>query len=255
MKTVLITGATSGIGRQLAQDYASQGVTVVACGRNHLVLNSLAQRFACVIPLQFDITDLDASKQAISSLNVTPDLWVLNAGDCEYIDNGIVDAGLVKRVFDVNVIGLANMVEACQDRFQAGHRIAVIGSIAGEVLLPRAEAYGASKAAVSYFANTLRLALKPKGIEVTTVYPGFVKTPLTDKNTFPMPMLVTAEQASKAIRGGLHDGKTSIYFPKLFTSILRVIGALPYSWQNLIVGRLIQSPSQRHSKHSNGSTS
>lgn len=241
MSCVFITGATSGIGLQLTKDYAQAGWQVIACGRNKDKLKELQDTHHTVTGLAFDVTDLDAAKAALKDLSTEPQLWILNAGDCEYIDDGVIDAALVKRVFDINVIGLVNTIEACQPRFSQGHRVAIVGSIASEMALPRAEAYGASKAAVSYLARTLQVDLRPKGVEVSVIYPGFVATPLTDKNTFPMPMMVSVEQASQAIRLGLSKGRPHIYFPAKFTSILRLIGLLPYRWQNTIAAKLMAS--------------
>ncbi len=241
MKQVLITGATSGIGYQLAQDYAQQGWDVIACGRNVEVLNQLHDRYSNVMGMSFDITDIDQTINALATLPFVPSLWILNAGNCEYIDDGQMDSQLVSRVFETNVLGLSNVIQAIQTHLSSGHRVAVVGSIASEVALPRAEAYGASKAAVSYLARALRLDWKTQGIEVSTIYPGFVATPLTDKNTFPMPMIITVEEASKAIREGLAKGLSNIYFPKRFTWILRFIGSLPYTWQHAITTQLFRS--------------
>ncbi len=241
MSSVLITGATSGIGRQLAEDYAKKGWQVIACGRNQEILIQLGQRYSNLETLSFDITNLEQTSEVISHLPFEPELWILNAGNCEYIDDGQMDSLLLSRVFETNVLGLANIIQVIQPHLRAGHRVAIVGSIASEVALPRAEAYGASKAAVSYLARALRLDWRDKGIEVTTIYPGFVATPLTDKNTFSMPMIITVEEASAAIQSGLNKGCSNIYFPKRFTWILRFIGMLPYSWQHAVTSQLFRS--------------
>ena len=237
--SVLITGATSGIGRQLALDYANSGWKVIACGRNDVVLAELEDASKNISTLRFDVTQYEETLQTLSELPFIPDNWIFNAGDCEYMDDGVVDAKLMARVMNVNVVGVANCVEACQRRFERGQRVVIVGSIASEVALPRAEAYGASKAAVSYFARTLAVDLKKKGIKVVTVFPGFVETPLTDKNTFDMPMIVSVKQASSAIRKQLDANKSLIYFPARFTGILRFISLLPYSWQARLTAKLV----------------
>ncbi len=238
---ILITGASSGIGRQLALDYAATGCHVWACGRNSERLEALEKTSHYIHALSFDIHDIQQTRSALSELSPVPTLWIFNAGDCEYIDDGVMDAELVKRVFQTNVIGLLNCIESSQHLYSQGHRLAIVGSIASEVALPRAEAYGASKAAVSYISRTLALDLHSKGIAVSTIFPGFVQTPLTDKNTFPMPMIVPVEQASQAIIKGLNKQKSAIYFPRRFTSILRFVALLPYAWQQSVVQKLLRS--------------
>ncbi len=238
-KTVLITGATSGIGQQLAIDYAKRGFNVIACGRNQSQLDMLSSAYNHVETLAFDITNREQTLQQLSELKWTPDIWLLNAGNCEYLDNGVMDAELFERVIQVNLVGVANCIQAIQPHFQAGQSLAFVGSIASEVALPRAEAYGASKAALSYLARSIAQPLKRKGVRVTTIYPGFVETPLTDKNTFDMPMMVSAAQASRSIQTQLDKGKTSIFFPFVFTALLRFISLLPYSWQVKLTEKLI----------------
>ncbi|MEW4557225.1 SDR family oxidoreductase, partial [Vibrio cholerae] len=216
MTAVFITGATSGIGKQLALDYAKQGWQVIACGRNQSVLDSLHTQYANIFPLAFDVTDHPGTKAALAQLPCQPELWILNAGDCEYIDDGKMDVTLMARVFNINVLGVAAVIEGIQPHLSRGHRVAIVGSIASELALPRAEAYGASKAAVAYLARTLQLDWRPLGIEVTTIFPGFVATPLTDRNTFAMPMIITVERAAQEIKAGLERGVSQLYFPKRF---------------------------------------
>lgn len=238
MKTVLITGSTSGIGHQLARDYADSGWQVVACGRNGAALAELGRYSPHMYTLCFDVTDYQQTQEALQTLPVVPELWILNAGDCEYLDNGKMDARLFQRIMNVNVVGMANCIEAFQPYFSAGQTLVMVGSVASEVALPRAEAYGASKAAVSYLARSLAVDLQPQGIRVVCAYPGFVATPLTEKNTFSMPMLISVQQASAALRKQIRQGKRSIYFPARFTALLRLISLLPYAWQVKLAGRL-----------------
>lgn len=246
MKTVLITGATSGIGRQLALDYATDGWQVVACGRNISALAELEQLSTHISTLQFDVTRLASVSEAINQLHVQPSLWILNAGTCEYIEHGEIDSSLIARVMAVNFAGVVHCLEAIQHHLQAEQRVAIISSIAGETALPRAEAYGASKAAISYLARSLRMDWAPRGIKLSLIYPGFVATPLTAKNDFPMPMMITAEQASKRIRRALASGRAHIYVPARFTAMIRVLALLPYSWQQKLLGRTVRTAG-RHS--------
>lgn len=240
MGGVLITGATSGIGRQLALDYAQSGQRVIACGRSQSALQSLCDASPLITALQFDVTDYGEVQRCLSHLPFIPNLWIFNAGCCEYIENGQVDAQLIASVFAVNFQGVVNCIAASQAHYCSGHKVVVVSSIAGELALPRAQAYGASKAALSYFCRSLAIDLAPQNIAVVTVCPGFVQTPMTDKNTFAMPMLISVTNASQSIRRQIARGKSTLYFPWLFTGMVRVIAALPYSWQRWLMGRWVR---------------
>lgn len=237
MQQVLITGSTSGIGKQLAEDYCAAGWQVIACGRNQEVLAQLAEYG--MQTLCFDIGDKEQVKASFDSLQQLPQLLIFNAGTCEYIDRGRIDSDLFKRVFDSNIMGLMYCIEATQDRMSAGTRVAIMGSSSSYFPFTRAEAYASSKAAISYFARSWAVDVADQGIAVSLISPGFVKTPLTDLNDFPMPMLVTTEQASDAIRRGLAKGKTEVHFPRRFSYLLKFFEMLPYSWQFHISKRLV----------------
>lgn len=235
MQQVLITGATSGIGQQLALDYARQGWIVWACGRNQAALTELKQRGGeHLLPLCFDVNQAQDIAHAANRIHEL-DLLILNAGTCEYIDDAKqFDGALFERVMQTNVVSLGYCLQHLLPLLKRGGKLALMGSSASYLALPRAEAYGASKAAVSYLARTLAIDLKSQGIEVSLISPGFVNTPLTAKNDFAMPMSIDVERASAAIRAGLAKGRFDVHFPKKFTLILKTLAMLPeFIWQRL----------------------
>ncbi|MBB1201808.1 SDR family NAD(P)-dependent oxidoreductase [Enterobacteriaceae bacterium 89] len=238
MKTVLITGASSGIGEGLAKSWADDGYHVIACGRDPLRLDALHQYSELITVRLFDMTDREACQMALA--DCAAELVILCAGTCEYLDHGVIDAARVEKVMSTNFMGPVNCLAALQNRLSPGSRVVLVSSMAHWLPFPRAEAYGASKAALSWFAQSLRLDWEPKGIAVTVVYPGFVDTPLTRKNDFAMPGLVSVEQAVTAIRRGLAKGKSQIVFPTAFGLQLRLLHALPSFVQRVLLRRMVR---------------
>jgi short-subunit dehydrogenase len=237
---ILITGATSGIGKQLALDYQKDGHEIWAIGRNQEALDELAE--AGFHTARLDLSDRTESLQWFSTLSAV-DLAVLNAGSCEYIDLPEFDSALVSRVMRANVESVAISIEGILPALRNGTNphLVVVGSSASYLPLPRAEAYGSSKAAVAYMVNTLRLDLHRENIAVSLVSPGFVETPLTRKNDFPMPFQVSVQEASKRIRNGIAKRKNEIHFPKRFTYILKALSMLPNSIWNALGKRLVKN--------------
>ena len=231
-RRVLITGASSGLGRQLALDYQQAGWQVWGCGRDAQRLEQLAQ--AGITPLAFDGRDGAAMRDIAAQLPPL-DLLILNAGTCEYmtLEDGF-DGELFARVIETNLVATGLALAAFLPLLGRGARLAIVSSSVSWLPLPKAEAYGASKAALDYLAATLRLDLQAKGVGVTLIRPGFVQTPLTAKNDFPMPCLVAVTEASRIIRAGLAAGDNQIHFPRRFIWLLRLLGALPVSlWLRL----------------------
>ena len=242
MKQILITGATSGIGEQLALDYAKQSWLVYACGRNSQKLDSLAEKNANIRSLAFDVTELEQIQSAVQKLEGQLDLLVLNAGNCEYIDNPMeFDAALFERIIKVNLVSLGYCLEKCLPKIKSGGQLAIVSSSAAYLPFPRATAYGSAKAGASYLAKTLAIELKPHNIDVSLVSPGFVKTPLTEKNEFDMPMRVSVDYASQAIIKGLAKRKKEVHFPSRFTFILKLLAALPAPIWRAIAGKMISA--------------
>lgn len=236
---VLITGATSGIGRQLALDYVAAGHHVVACGRNAEKLSALANDVAdknLLTVAIFDVTDKQKTREILQETLASKaeplDVAILNAGVCEYIDNAKeFEIELVERVFAANFFGVVNCISALLPKLQKGSNLVVVDSMARQFPFTRAEAYGASKAAVHYFASALRSDIADTGIQVITVSPGFVETPMTDANDFEMPMRISVAKASQAMRKGIAKGKMHIAFPTVFGFILATLQRLPYRLQ------------------------
>lgn len=224
MARILITGATSGLGEALALLAAKEGHSVIACGRNQKKLNSLAE-VNNIETCQFDVTDMLSTSDALA--DITCDIAVLNAGTCEYVDINQVEPEMFKRVFDANVFGVVNVMTALLPQMSSGSKLVFVDSLARLLPFTRSQAYGASKAALNYIAKTMEVDLASRGIKVQSISPGFVKTPLTDKNDFPMPMLITSEQAARYMLKGILSKSASVYFPRRFSAIIRFLNFLP----------------------------
>lgn len=224
--SVLITGASSGIGLALAEYYSNEH-KVIACGRTPGKLESLFGDKDNVTTVCFDI----CSKQQVlaSAENVeTLDLLILNAGDCEYMEQVVpFDSDKFERVLQVNLLGLGYCLEAYLNKLKAGGQLVIVSSSVVITPFPRSQAYGASKAAVSYLAQSLALDLIEKEIDVTLVEPGFVETPLTDKNKFNMPFLVPVNKAAIIIAKGVTRRKSRIRFPASLMFVLHLLSFFP----------------------------
>ena len=245
-ENIWVTGGSSGIGRELACMLSDMGNYVIISGRDK---NKLEQTRAHdrkrIISLTCDVADEDSMKAASKELqNLTDSLdkAIFCAGTCEYVDNvSQLDPALFRRVFDANFFGVVNCVEVAmpflKNAQKRGH-IVGISSLSSVVPFPRAEAYGASKAALDYFLESLRMDVYQHNIDVSLVSPGFVDTPLTARNDFSMPFLMDAKQAASIIIKGVNKRKKHIVFPKRLAWLLEMGSLFPGLWFRLMQDRM-----------------
>lgn len=233
---VLITGASSGIGAALARHYAAPGRVLSLHGRD-------AARLAAVA------TEAEAAGAEVATAlgdvrdRATLAAWLEARDAAQPLDLVIANAGVSGRPAEetiaVNVLGVINTIEPILPAMRERRHgtVAIISSLAAWRGLPTAPAYGASKAAVRLWGEGLRARLRPSGIRVCVVCPGFVATPLVQANPFPMPLLMDADRAARRIARGLARGRARIAFPLRLYALIRLIAALPPAWTDPFLAR------------------
>ena len=245
-RTILITGATSGIGAALAREYASDGRLLALTGRNAERLSQVAEacrlKGADVREKVLDVRDSAELSQWIEEIDTAfpLDLVIANAGISAGTGDGGEDEAQLHSIFDVNVAGVANTVHAAVELMsrRGSGQIALMASLAGFRGFPGAPAYCASKAAVRVWGEALRGSLHAKGVRVSVICPGYVRTPMTDVNDFPMPLLMSAERAATLIRRGLKRDRARIVFPLRLYWAVRLIASLPPALVDPLLRRL-----------------
>ncbi|WP_375739295.1 SDR family NAD(P)-dependent oxidoreductase [Pseudomonas boanensis] len=249
MSRIWLTGGSSGIGAALAEILLEEGHQLALSARQIAPLQAIAERFPTqVLVAAGDINDRQHVAEIgrrIEHMWGALDLAILNAGTCEYLEPGRFDAELVERVVRTNLLGASHCVQVALPLLRRGERphLAVVCSAVTWLALPRAGAYGASKAALRYLIESLRIDLAAEGIDVTLVSPGFVDTPLTHRNDFPMPMCWSAQRAARRIAAHLRKRPLEIAFPLPFILAIRLLGSFPARWR-LALGRRLARPQQ-----------
>ena len=251
---IWLTGASSGIGEALVRELAGHGHNLVISGRREQPLKELAMNWPAQIHTAVaDTTNREELSALAGSLNHFGDLdmVILNAGTCEYLEVAEFDSSVIETNLTTNVLGTARCLDIALPALRATRAkgkpasVVIVSSSAWWFPFSRAEGYGASKAALTYLAQSLRADLAAEGIEVVVVSPGFVKTPLTDRNDFPMPFMVSAEDAARRIHQGLAKGKREIAFPRRFTWTLKALGCLPQG----LIDRMAASMARKTDTH------
>jgi NAD(P)-dependent dehydrogenase (short-subunit alcohol dehydrogenase family) len=241
-----VVGASSGIGKAVALELARRGWTVAISARREEELIRIVGEAAGlpgrIVAFPLDVTDGEAAARVFGAVEAAMGpvaLVFLNAGIAPYVQAPNLDLGAIRKVIDVNLYGVFAGLAAALPAMAARGRgqIAVTASVAGYHGLPRAAAYGSTKAAVIYLCEALRFDCARLGIHLQVVNPGFVRTPLTDKNDFPMPTIIGEEEAAKRTVDGFESARFEIAYPRRLAVVLKLVGALPYRLYFWLVGR------------------
>jgi len=232
-KTIWITGGSTGIGKALAIKFASKGWNVAVSARRVELLNELCLNNKNIYPFPLDVTNIEQCKNV--SNNIIDkfsciDISVFGTGMHDPNSEKNFNLMKIREIMEVNFFGVMNCVNSIYEHFseKKNGKISIISSVAGYRGLPAAGAYCASKSALTSFTESLYFDMKRKNVEVTLISPGFIKTPMTDKNQFPMPFLKSAEFAADKIFLGLtKKNNFEIHFPKIFTYLMKIIQILP----------------------------
>ena len=234
-KVIWITGASSGIGKALSLKFANEGWVVAASARRQNLLEDLHKKNENIHSFPLDVTNADQCKiifNDIISKFKSVEISVFCTGIHDPKSEKKFNLGKIKEIMEVNYFGTINSINSVYDYYneKKSGQISIVSSVAGYRGLPAAGAYCASKSALTSFAESLNFEMKRKNVRVTLVSPGFIKTPMTDKNDFPMPMIKSPEFAADQIFNGLTKKKSfEIHFPKAFTFFLKFLKILPNS--------------------------
>lgn len=233
-KNVWVIGASSGIGAALATTLALQGARVAISARRQAELDTLAASIGPrAMVVACDVTDAaavqDAARQVQEDFGGRIDHVVLMFGSYTPTSLQDMDVTTAQQIINVNLGGMINALYAILPllRMQGQGQVAICGSVAGYRGLPYAQPYGATKAALINLAETAAIEEARHGVDIRLISPGFVRTPMTDKNSFTMPMMIEPEEAAAAIADGLRGRSFDIHFPKKFTYLMKALTFLP----------------------------
>ena len=235
-KVIWITGASSGIGRSLALKFAKEGWTVAASARRENLLQELHTENENIHSFPLDVTNTEQCKVVFNDIvkkfeNI--EICVFGTGIHDPKSEKTFNLDKIRKIMEVNYFGTMNSINSIYEYYnnKKNGQISIISSVAGYRGLPAAGAYCASKSALTSFTESLHFEMKRINVRVSLISPGFIKTPMTDQNNFPMPMIKSPEFAADQIYNGLNKNKGfEIHFPKAFTFMMKILRILPSSW-------------------------
>ena len=243
-KTIWITGGSTGIGKALAIKFASKGWNVAISARRENLLNEISNNEQNIHGFPLDVTDKQKCKEVFEEIknkfgNI--DICFFSTGTWDPKKEKDIDVDQIENVFKVNFFGTLNSIKAVEEYFKnkKSGTICIVSSIAGYRGLPNSTGYGPSKSALNNLAESLYFDFKRSNVRICLVSPGFIKTPMTDKNDFKMPFLKTTEYAAEKIYDGLINKNTfEIHFPKALTITLKILSFLPSKIYFGLVGKM-----------------
>ena len=243
-KVIWITGASSGIGKSLAIKFANEGWNVAISARREELLNELSSKYENISAFPLDVTDKIKCKEVFDQIKnkyKNIEICFFSTGTWNPKKEKDIDVDQIEDVFKVNFFGTVNTIKTVEKYFKDKQNgiITIVSSIAGYRGLPNSTGYGPSKSALNNLAESLYFDFKRSNVRICLVSPGFIKTPMTDKNNFKMPFLKTPEYAANKIYDGLINKKIfEIHFPKELTFTLKLLSILPSKLYFSLVGKL-----------------
>ena len=243
-KTIWITGGSTGIGKALAIKFASKGWNVAISARRAELLDKLSNSYENISSFPLDVTNKEKCKEVFNEIKnkyENIDICFFSTGTWDPKKEKDINVEQMEDVFKVNFFGTVNSIKAVEQYFRDKKNgvITIVSSIAGYRGLPNSTGYGPSKSALISLAESLYFDFEKHNVRVCLVSPGFIKTPMTDKNDFKMPFLKTTDYAAEKIFDGLiHKNSFEIHFPKSLTYILKILSFLPSKIYFGLVGKM-----------------
>ena len=246
-EVVWIIGASSGIGAALATQLSSLGARVAISARRAEALARVAESSQAEWVLPLDVTDLASIAEAREQLVLKAgriDRVVFLSGSYSPMNLDNLDLEQVRSIVDINLMGAYNLVHEIYPYLltQAAGQLSLCASISGYGGLPHSQPYASTKAAMINLTESLRVEASGTGVDIKLINPGFVRTPLTDKNDFDMPFIMEPKEAAERIAGGLKKRGFEIVFPRRFAFILRILSRLPYWLRFRLMSKGLRKP-------------
>ena len=243
-KTIWITGGSTGIGKALAIKFANKGWNVAVSARREELLNELSDQYENISAFPLDVTDKQKCAEVFDQIKKKYediDICFFSTGTWNPKKEKEIDVEQIEEVFKINFFGTVNTIKAVEQYFRDRKKgtITIVSSIAGYRGLPNSTGYGPSKSALNNLAESLYFDFKRFGVRICLVSPGFIKTPMTDKNDFKMPFIKTTDYAANKIYDGLINKNVfEIHFPKSLTIMLKILSFLPSKLYFSLVGKM-----------------